>query len=109
MPCIAAAIESNIPVLTAVREPYLDSWRTFDGGLGTEIEPRLNEAPSWCLAVTGPSGIDRMHILKNQVGAHSAVATSEVPNDCMLPDEASERQKGTSRRHGRRCETSIVR
>lgn len=60
MPCIAAAIESNIPVLTAVREPYLDSWRSFHGGLGTEIEPRLDEALRWCLRVSkrtneGPS------------------------------------------------------
>lgn len=45
--CFSDAVCAGIPVLTAVRPPYLESWRTFHGGLATELPPALNEITAW--------------------------------------------------------------
>ena len=36
---IADAVAAHIPLLTSVREPYLNAWRSFHGGLATELAP----------------------------------------------------------------------
>lgn len=46
--CIAAALEAEIPVLTAVREPHLEAWSAFHGGLGIELAPCLDAVVAWC-------------------------------------------------------------
>jgi hypothetical protein len=46
--CISDAIGASIPVLTAVREPYLDGWRKFHGGLATDLSPSENSVLTWC-------------------------------------------------------------
>jgi nucleoside-triphosphatase THEP1 len=45
---IGHAVELSIPVLTAVRSPFLDDWRAFAGDLSTELSPKLPEIEAWC-------------------------------------------------------------
>lgn len=40
--CFADAASAAIPTLTTVRDPYVDQWRAFHGGLATELS--ANEA-----------------------------------------------------------------
>jgi nucleoside-triphosphatase THEP1 len=51
--CMAEAVCANIPVLTTVREPYLDAWRSFHGGFAIELPPVKDNIVAWCLAVCG--------------------------------------------------------
>jgi nucleoside-triphosphatase THEP1 len=46
--CISDAVCAGIPVLTAVREPYVESWREFHGGLGMELSSRTESILVWC-------------------------------------------------------------
>lgn len=48
--CISDAVCAGIPVLTAVREPYVESWREFHGGLGMELSPRIETVLEWWAA-----------------------------------------------------------
>lgn len=50
---IAAAVDAGIPVLTAVREPYVAAWREFHGGLGIELAPEPEAVLAWCGTVAG--------------------------------------------------------
>jgi hypothetical protein len=43
------AIEAGIPVLTAVRPPYDEAWRSFHEGLAIDLPPDLQRAHDWCL------------------------------------------------------------
>ena len=45
---IAVAVAANVPLLTTVREPYLDAWRSFHGGLATELAPLKRSIIAWC-------------------------------------------------------------
>ncbi len=46
--CLAEAVVAGIPLLTTVREPYLDAWQAFHGGYAVELPPRLDAILSWC-------------------------------------------------------------
>lgn len=46
--CIAHAVCADIPVLTTVREPYVDAWCSFHGGLATELPPSRSAVVEWC-------------------------------------------------------------
>lgn len=37
LPYFASALEADIAVLTSVREPYVDAWRQFHGGIASEF------------------------------------------------------------------------
>jgi nucleoside-triphosphatase THEP1 len=47
---IADAVAAGIPVLTTVREPYLDAWRAFHGGLAVDLTPSRDAVLAWCEA-----------------------------------------------------------
>lgn len=47
--CIESAIELGIPVLTAVRQPYIEDWRAFHGGLGIELPCIADGVVAWAL------------------------------------------------------------
>ncbi len=55
----AAAIESGIPVLTAVRPPYVEAWTAFHGGLAEDLPPDLDAVLAWCRAATGRPQAER--------------------------------------------------
>lgn len=40
-------MSESIPMLTVVTPQFLESWRTFSGGLGSEINPELAELKAW--------------------------------------------------------------
>lgn len=48
--CFAEAVTAGIPVLTTVRDPYVEAWDEFHGGLGTELPPAREAVIEWCLA-----------------------------------------------------------
>jgi nucleoside-triphosphatase THEP1 len=64
----ARAIDAGIPVLTAVRPPYVEAWSEFHGGLATAIEPRLDMVLGWCRSVA-----TRLR-LRSTFGCSSAVS-----------------------------------
>jgi len=43
----AAALETGIAVLSAVREPYLGAWQRFHGGLGVELRASVPAIMGW--------------------------------------------------------------
>lgn|GEM_PF-215133 len=47
-PVFARAIDTGIPVLTAVRPPYLDAWAQFHGGLAIDLPADLEPVLAWC-------------------------------------------------------------
>lgn len=47
--CFAEAVTAEIPVLTTVREPYLDAWGEFHGGLATDLSATKQAIVEWCL------------------------------------------------------------
>ena len=47
-PAFVRAIESGIPVLTAVRPPYTDAWSEFHGGLADNLPADLGAVLAWC-------------------------------------------------------------
>jgi len=50
MPYFANAVEADIAVLTSVREPYVEAWRQFHGGLALELETHVASVVSWAVA-----------------------------------------------------------
>lgn len=44
----ARAIETGIPVLTAVRPPYTEAWAEFHGHLAIDLAPNLDTVLAWC-------------------------------------------------------------
>jgi hypothetical protein len=46
--CVSAAISAGIPVLTAVREPYLAPWQDYHGGLAASLKPDIDVVAAWC-------------------------------------------------------------
>lgn len=53
---LTAAIEAGIPVLTAVREPYLEAWRDFHRGMAADLAPEPDAIAAWCLDAAGLGG-----------------------------------------------------
>jgi hypothetical protein len=53
--CFASALLANVPVLTAVRPPYDEAWRTFHGGCGREIATEIREIVDWARDATAAS------------------------------------------------------
>ncbi|MCC6888706.1 MAG: DUF2478 domain-containing protein [Hyphomicrobiales bacterium] len=47
--CFAEAVTAGIPVLTTVREPYVDAWREFHGGLAADLAAAEDAVIEWCL------------------------------------------------------------
>jgi hypothetical protein len=47
--CFAAALETGVPVLTAVRAPYEAAWREFHGGLARDLPPDRSRVVNWAL------------------------------------------------------------
>jgi hypothetical protein len=52
---LARAIDSGIPVLTAVRSPYSEAWLDFHGGLAADLAPSRAAALAWCRGVHNSS------------------------------------------------------
>lgn len=42
------AVESGIPVLTAVREDYADDWNAFHGGMAADLPAEAGAVMRWC-------------------------------------------------------------
>ena len=61
----ACAIGAGKPVLSSVREPYLEAWSRFHGGLAAELPPRLDAVVAWCRRATGEPSFRRLE--KNAV------------------------------------------
>lgn len=51
---IEKAFAMGIPVLTAVRDDYLDEWRSFGAEYAAELPARTEDVSDWCDAVTVP-------------------------------------------------------
>jgi hypothetical protein len=47
-PVFVRAIDAGIPILTAVRPPYLEAWAEFHGGLAIDLSPDLDRVLAWC-------------------------------------------------------------
>lgn len=45
---IEQALEAGKAVLTAVRPPYDDAWRSFHEGLAAELPPDMERVRAWC-------------------------------------------------------------
>lgn len=45
---LARAIELGVPVLTAVRPPYTETWSGFHGGLAIDLIPDQDVVLAWC-------------------------------------------------------------
>jgi hypothetical protein len=45
---LARAIELGVPVLTAVRPPYTETWSGFHAGLAIDLIPDLDVVLAWC-------------------------------------------------------------
>jgi nucleoside-triphosphatase THEP1 len=45
--CFADVVCAEIPILTAVREPYVDRWHEFHGGLAVELPPSADAVVAW--------------------------------------------------------------
>ena len=52
VPAIIAAIEAGIPVLTAVRAPYIEAWQAFHGGLAADLPADRDAVAAWCRRVS---------------------------------------------------------
>lgn len=44
----ARAVETGIPVITAVRSPYAEAWSEFHGRLAIDLAPDLDAVLGWC-------------------------------------------------------------
>ena len=42
------AIDAGIPILTAVRPPYIEAWAEFHGGLAVDLPADLDRVLAWC-------------------------------------------------------------
>jgi uncharacterized protein DUF2478 len=45
---LACALDHGVPVLTAVREPYAQSWAEFHGGLAAALPAEIGPVLTWC-------------------------------------------------------------
>ncbi len=45
---LAHVIETGIPLLTAVRPPYIEAWSEFHGGLAVDLPTDLGRVLAWC-------------------------------------------------------------
>lgn len=52
-PVLARAIDAGIPVLTAVRPPYLEAWAEFQAGLAVELPSAIEPVLAWCREAVG--------------------------------------------------------
>lgn len=43
-----AAFVASVPILTSVKQPYLDGWRAFSGGLSEPLPPETDAVLQWC-------------------------------------------------------------
>jgi Protein of unknown function (DUF2478) len=44
----ARGIEIGLPILTAVRPPYMQAWLEFHGGLAADLRPEIDSVIAWC-------------------------------------------------------------
>lgn len=44
----ARALDAGIPILTAVRPPYLEAWAQFHGGLAVDLPADFERVVAWC-------------------------------------------------------------
>lgn len=51
--CFAEAVTAGIPVLTAVREPFIADWQAFHGGMAVALPPEHKAILDWYEAVSG--------------------------------------------------------
>lgn len=51
LPCFGDVVCAGIPVLTAVRKPYLDHWREFHGGLAVELPSSVEAIVAWFCSI----------------------------------------------------------
>lgn len=54
----ARALGAGKPVLSCVREPYLEAWSRFHGGLAADLPPRQDAVVAWCRQAIGTAGVD---------------------------------------------------
>lgn len=54
-----AAVCAGVPLLTAVREPYLERWAAFHGGLAVDLPPSVDAVLSWFYAHAQTSAMQR--------------------------------------------------
>ena len=47
-PVFARAMEAGIPVLTAVRAPYIEAWAQFHGHLASDLPADIDAVLAWC-------------------------------------------------------------
>ena len=40
-------LSDSIPVLAVINPRYLEEWRSFTGGTGTELPPRIQALQAW--------------------------------------------------------------
>lgn len=57
---LARAVAAGIPVLSSVREPYLEAWSRFHGGLAAELPPRLEAVVAWCRGAIAEAQLPRV-------------------------------------------------
>ncbi|MGV0910496.1 DUF2478 domain-containing protein [Martelella sp. FOR1707] len=43
-----AAFVAGVPILTSVKQPYLDGWGAFSGGLSQALPPETDAVLQWC-------------------------------------------------------------
>jgi Protein of unknown function (DUF2478) len=47
------AMEAGVPLLTAVRPPYMEAWLKFHGGFASDLPTNLDAVVAWCGAAVG--------------------------------------------------------
>lgn len=47
-PIFVRAIDAGIPILTAVRPPYIEAWSDFHGGFAVDLPSELDRVLAWC-------------------------------------------------------------
>jgi hypothetical protein len=75
---IADAAAADIPLLTTVREPYLDAWRSFHGGLATELAPLKRAIIAWCEAACRPHPVAGHAPCRSDAGAPPVVDAAKT-------------------------------
>jgi hypothetical protein len=75
---ITDAVAAHIPLLTSVREPYLDAWRSFHGGLATELAPLKRTIIAWCEAACHPPPAARHAQCRSDSGALPVVNAAKT-------------------------------
>lgn len=50
--CFSDVVCAGIPLLTAVREPYVDRWREFHGGVAVDLPPSCDAVLDWLRPIT---------------------------------------------------------